>query len=245
MGIGNSTPNNSSILDIKSSAKGLIIPRMLENERLNINSPAEGLTVFQTNNILGIYYYDGNLWQYIGNQENNPWRRDAVNENTTTSFTGDNIGLGTSNPITELDVRGYIGASNFFTIIPLYKGTGFTVNNNAPSVDVPNCETVINPTVFEKNGNLQVKMIIRATNKLGTNHLQLRAHNGTTETFPIVNTDTWTWAWTGGGHTVTSPWKNWNAGTIPFEIHLNAFSQNSGDFVDINAVYLVIRSQQP
>lgn len=245
VGIGTSSPDASSILEVQSSTKGVLFPSMNETDRNNITSPAKGLTVYQTDNKSGVYYYDGNSWQYIGNIENNAWKRNIANQYSYISFSGDKVGIGKSNPSNTVDVNGYIAADNFFTIIPLYKGTGFTINNNAPAIDVPNCESGINPVIFEKNGNLQVKMIIRATNKLGTNNFQLRAHNGTTEVFPIVSTDTWTWACTGGGDTVTSPWKDWNAGTSPFEIHLNAFSENSGDFVDVNAVYLVIRSKQP
>ena len=244
VGIGTSTPDNSSILDINSSDKGLLISRMTETERLNIINPAKGLSIYQTNNTEGLYYFDGASWLYIGNADNDPWKRNTANSSVNTAFLSDSVGIGTSSPSGKTDVRGYMAANNFFTIIPLWKGTTYTINNNS-AADVPNCETGIIPGLFEKNGNLQVKLIIRATSKSGTNNnFQLRVHNGTNESYPIVNTDTWTWGSTGGGETVTSPWKDWNAGTSPYEIHLNAWAQNSGDYVTINAVYLVVRSKQ-
>jgi hypothetical protein len=68
VGISNSgsVPDNSSMLDIKSSSKGLLIPRMTQAERLAISSPATGLLVFQTIVGQGFYYYDGNVWTALG-----------------------------------------------------------------------------------------------------------------------------------------------------------------------------------
>ncbi len=44
-----SPPDPSAIFDVKSSNKGILLPRMTLNERNNIISPAEGLFVFCTN----------------------------------------------------------------------------------------------------------------------------------------------------------------------------------------------------
>ncbi len=241
IGIGTSTPDNSSILDIQSSNKGILIPRMSETERLNIISAGKGLSVYQTDNKEGIYYFDGLKWLYTGNYENNPWLK---NTDIYSAFSGDKVGIGTNTPNADIDIIGYLSALNNFTVIPLWKGLTYTINNNSPA-DVPDCESGIIPELFGLNGNIQVKMIIRATARSGINHFQLRAHNGISEIYPIITGDSWTWAYTGGGETVTSPWKDWNAGTTPFEIHLNAWSENSGDYVTINAVYIVIREKQP
>lgn len=48
IGIGTTNPNSSSILDISSTDKGLLIPRLTNNEILDINMPAHGLLVFNT-----------------------------------------------------------------------------------------------------------------------------------------------------------------------------------------------------
>ena len=48
-----SAPDASAILDIKSTERGLLIPRMTSVQRLMIDSPAEGLVVYdQTNEAL-------------------------------------------------------------------------------------------------------------------------------------------------------------------------------------------------
>lgn len=57
-----SSPDNSSMLDIKSNSKGVLIPRMTQSERSSIGSPANGLLVYQTNGVGGFYFYDGSSW---------------------------------------------------------------------------------------------------------------------------------------------------------------------------------------
>lgn len=46
VGIGTSSPNSSAQLEIKSSSKGLLMPRLLTAERNAIANPATGLMVF-------------------------------------------------------------------------------------------------------------------------------------------------------------------------------------------------------
>jgi hypothetical protein len=67
VGISSSSavPDVSSILDINSNSKGLLIPRMTQAERIAITSPATGLMVFQTDFIQGFYYFDGNTWTQL------------------------------------------------------------------------------------------------------------------------------------------------------------------------------------
>ena len=59
------TGNASSVLDVKSTAKGFLAPRMLQSERSAILSPADGLLVYQTDGINGFYYYNGSGWNII------------------------------------------------------------------------------------------------------------------------------------------------------------------------------------
>ena len=62
VGIGTDSPEASSILELKSTDAGLLIPRMLETDRTAIASPVQGLLVYQTNNEEGFYYHDGTIW---------------------------------------------------------------------------------------------------------------------------------------------------------------------------------------
>ena len=52
-------PDASAILDISSTDKGLLVPRMTANQRAGINDPATGLIVYQTDEAMGFYYNGG------------------------------------------------------------------------------------------------------------------------------------------------------------------------------------------
>ncbi len=65
-GIGTTTPNASSILEMVSTTKGLLVPRMNKTQRDNIAvTPPTGLLIYQTNNSPGFYYFDGSLWKAV------------------------------------------------------------------------------------------------------------------------------------------------------------------------------------
>ncbi len=59
VGINTSTPDASAALEINSTSQGLLIPRMTAGQRENIDSPASGLLVWQTDNVAGFYYNAG------------------------------------------------------------------------------------------------------------------------------------------------------------------------------------------
>lgn len=56
----------SSILDVSSTDKGILIPRMSKTERNGIANPATGLMVYQNApDSTGFYFYDGTNWQWL------------------------------------------------------------------------------------------------------------------------------------------------------------------------------------
>ena len=57
------TPAASAMLDVSSTAKGFLPPRMTSVQRTAISAPATGLTVYQTDGNKGFYFYDGAVWQ--------------------------------------------------------------------------------------------------------------------------------------------------------------------------------------
>jgi hypothetical protein len=57
-----SQPDNSAILDVKSTTKGMLVPRMTLTERNAIGNPANGLMVYQTDQTPGFYYFNGTAW---------------------------------------------------------------------------------------------------------------------------------------------------------------------------------------
>lgn len=56
----------SAMLDVSSTTKGMLIPRMTASERGAISSPATGLMVYQNDGTTGFYYYNGSSWSLVG-----------------------------------------------------------------------------------------------------------------------------------------------------------------------------------
>lgn len=59
VGIGTAVPNTSSMLDISSTTKGMLVPRMTAAQKLAIASPANGLLIYQTDVVTGYYFNSG------------------------------------------------------------------------------------------------------------------------------------------------------------------------------------------
>jgi FG-GAP repeat len=74
----------SSIMDVSSTTKGLLVPRMTETQKNQIASPSNGLMVFQTDGTSGFYYFESNT---------NSWKT-MVNDAATSSNTNPNGGWG-------------------------------------------------------------------------------------------------------------------------------------------------------
>src|SRR6187402_2149566 len=66
VGIGTTSPDASSMLDLTSIAKGFLAPRMSSAQRTAIETPATGLLVYQTDLTAGFYYYNGTAWVAYG-----------------------------------------------------------------------------------------------------------------------------------------------------------------------------------
>lgn len=60
-----STPENSAMLDVKSTNRGLLIPRLTSAQRTAIATPANGLMVYDINTA-SFWYFNGSAWQEIG-----------------------------------------------------------------------------------------------------------------------------------------------------------------------------------
>jgi hypothetical protein len=57
--IDGSSADGSSMLDVKSTGAGILVPRLTQGQRNSIASPATGLLIFQTDNTPGFYYNAG------------------------------------------------------------------------------------------------------------------------------------------------------------------------------------------
>ena len=62
VGINIETPDASAALDITSTTGGVLLPRMTEAQRDDINPAATGLMIYQTDGTAGFYNYNGTNW---------------------------------------------------------------------------------------------------------------------------------------------------------------------------------------
>jgi hypothetical protein len=60
-----SAPGTSAMLDVKSTTKGVLVPRMTAAQRGLIASPVAGLLVYQTDVPKGYYVYNGTIWKQM------------------------------------------------------------------------------------------------------------------------------------------------------------------------------------
>lgn len=98
IGIGSTNPPHASAaLDVNSTTKGLLIPRMTTAQRNAIVSPLKGLMVFD-NTTSSFWFYNGSVWEQAS--LNNQW---AVN-GSTISYSGGRVGIGTNIPQARMAV---------------------------------------------------------------------------------------------------------------------------------------------
>jgi hypothetical protein len=139
VGIGTTTPDASSALDITSTTKGLLIPRMTNAQRQAISNPSAGLQVFVTDFDGGRFlFYDGTEWGTLSFTEKRPdaptiGTATAINSEATVPFTAPSSDGGsaityytaTSSPG---DITGTLSqaGSGSITVTGLSNGTPYT-----------------------------------------------------------------------------------------------------------------------
>lgn len=106
----NSNANASAILDVKSTTKGLLIPRMTTTQRNAIVAPADGLLIYNTST------------NELNQRQNGAWKIVINNDSWTGGGSGqlfnigDNVGINTAGPTERLDVSGNIRSNSSMII---------------------------------------------------------------------------------------------------------------------------------
>lgn len=103
-GIGTTTPNAAAKLEIASTDKGLLIPRMTKAQReaITLPAPANGLMVYQTDDVTGIYVNTSATTTVSWTRVMSNWTRigndiaySTGNISTTGALTGGNVNSST------------------------------------------------------------------------------------------------------------------------------------------------------
>jgi len=93
--VDGSIPDASAMLDVQSTERGFLAPRMTMLQRDAIASPVTGLLIFQTDSTAGFYYFDGAAWGLIKTGGN------AIDDLTDGKTGGSSLFLGTDAGIVD------------------------------------------------------------------------------------------------------------------------------------------------
>ncbi|MBU2525876.1 MAG: hypothetical protein KKC03_04665 [Bacteroidetes bacterium] len=133
VGIGNNSPDTSSMLDVASTTKGLLIPRMTTAQRDAIASPAAGLLIFNTST--NLFNYFNGTWVALSSSGS------FVDTTSNQTIGGSKTFTGTTIPQGRLMLP--MGELSYFNYT-----TGFTVAVGSQSAGIAGNDNMvkINPT---------------------------------------------------------------------------------------------------
>lgn len=177
--LNNSTTDVSAALDVASTTKGVLIPRMTASQRTLIANPATGLLVYQTDAPSGFYFYANPTWTLLG--ATGPQGQAGINGSN-----GKSVLNGTTNPTNEIGTDGdfYINTATSTLFGPKTNGSwlnGISLigQNGATGINgqgVPTGGTVGQVLAKIDDTNYNTQWITRNPDNLG-NHTATQSLN--------------------------------------------------------------------
>ncbi len=145
-----SAPHASAMLDVKSTEKGILVPRMSSTQRSAVVSPAQGLLVYDLNTE-SFWFYSGTAWEELisgytsilrdadndtkvqveESPDDDIIRFDAAGAERMTILNTGNIGIGTTAPANKLSILG----SSTSSATVLKSETSFSGNQHVHAIE--------------------------------------------------------------------------------------------------------------
>ncbi|KAF0198565.1 MAG: HepHag repeat-containing protein [Bacteroidetes bacterium] len=146
-----SLPDNSSMLDVKSTTQGLLVPRMTSAQRIAIVSPAEGLMVYDLTTG-SFWFIKQSVWTELADKSNGLWQVNGSN----LFYNSGNVGIGDSDPAAALTV----GNGDKFQVQASDGDVTFT--DDEASINFPESAGTNSPMIYMFSGgtNNQNRMIL-------------------------------------------------------------------------------------
>ncbi|MFH1120712.1 MAG: hypothetical protein V1775_12895 [Bacteroidota bacterium] len=126
------SPDPSAMLDVKSTNRGMLVPRMTTAQRTAIATPAAGLLVFDSTT-QSFWFYSAGSWVELTDQGSLQWTPNGSN----ISYSAGNVGIGDATPVATLTV----GDGDKFQVVGSDGDVLFTDDNASirfPATEIPN-----------------------------------------------------------------------------------------------------------
>lgn len=246
----NSTPDASAMLDVNSTDKGILIPRMTTTQRTAISSPATGLLVFD-NTSTSFWFYNGAAWTALesddlGNHiatnnvqlDGNWLTNDGDNEGIYVDSDG-NVGIGTSTPTALFQAQTSSTATEA-SLAKFTTGNGRSLEILQPNLShIDNAFTLFTNNAFEFRVDGYQPLTLDAYGLVGVNTLDpqeelhvtgnIRMVDGNEQTGHILTSDAnGTASWTAPSYLTEGTFEVLNNLVFP---NTNLIDESTDDFV--------------